>query len=111
PYLGIAQSACLGLVLLLGVGGIAAYLSVDNARGEGGHSDDDVDGVKAVLRVLVLFIPVTAFWSLFDQKASTWVLQGQQMLLPEWNLPDGAPSFLQMKKASQMQSVNPLLVM
>ena len=109
PHLGIVQALCLALVCFLGFFGVAAYLRLPSARGK--HPDEDVDGAIGVLRVLLLFVPVTAFWSLFDQKASTWVLQGTQMILPSWNLPEWAPSFLQMKKASQMQSVNPLLVM
>jgi POT family proton-dependent oligopeptide transporter len=98
PALGVVQALCLSLVSFLALFGVGAWLSLDRARGP--HPDDEVDGVAAVLRVLVLFIPVTAFWSLFDQKASTWVLQGGQMVLPAF-----------MQKASQMQSVNPLLVM
>ena len=53
----------------------------------------------AVLRVLVLFALVTPFWSLFDQKASTWVLQADQMVKPEWF------------QSSMMQALNPALVM
>lgn len=98
PRLGIAQFACLGLVTFLGLAGIGAYAAIERARGK--HPDEDVDGVKAVLRVLVVFVPITAFWSLFDQKASTWVIQGGSMELPTW-----------LEKASQMQSINPLLVM
>jgi POT family proton-dependent oligopeptide transporter len=51
------------------------------------------------LRVLVLFALVTPFWSLFDQKASTWVLQADAMTKPSWF------------QSSQMQALNPLLVM
>ena len=51
------------------------------------------------LRVLVLFALVTPFWSLFDQKASTWVLQANAMTKPSWFQP------------SQMQALNPALVM
>jgi len=51
------------------------------------------------LRVLVLFALVTPFWSLFDQKASTWVLQANAMSKPSWFQP------------SQMQALNPALVM
>jgi POT family proton-dependent oligopeptide transporter len=98
PILGVVQDLCLALVLFLGFAGVGAFVEIERARGK--HPDEDVDGVKAVLRVLVLFIPVTAFWSLFDQKASTWVLQGGAMELPGF-----------MQKASQMQSLNPLLVM
>ena len=39
--------------------------------------------MRAVLRVLVLFALVTPFWSLFDQKASTWVLQADAMIEAE----------------------------
>ena len=52
-----------------------------------------------MLRVLVLFALVTPFWSLFDQKASTWVLQADQMTKPAWF------------QSSMMQALNPALVM
>jgi POT family proton-dependent oligopeptide transporter len=42
---------------------------------------------------------VTPFWSLFDQKASTWVLQANAMTKPSWFQP------------AQMQALNPALVM
>ena len=42
------------------------------------HPDEAIAGVRSVLRVLVLFALVTPFWSLFDQKASTWVLQARR---------------------------------
>ena len=58
-----------------------------------------IEGVRSVLRVLVLFALVTPFWSLFDQKASTWVLQANAMTKPNWFQP------------SQMQALNPALVM
>jgi POT family proton-dependent oligopeptide transporter len=72
-------------------------LQLENARGH--HPDEAVEGVRAVLRVLVLFFLVTPFWSLFDQKASTWVLQADAMTKPSWF------------QSSQMQALNPLLVM
>src|SRR4030095_8310473 len=50
----------------------------------------------------------TPFCALFDQKASTWVLQGNEMAMPHdawwW------PSWL-VKDAAQMQALNPALVM
>ena len=50
-----------------------------------------------------MFAIVSPFWSLFDQKASTWVLQGKQMVIPEgWWL-----GWL-VKEAGQMQAINPL---
>jgi proton-dependent oligopeptide transporter, POT family len=107
--IGVVPDLCLALVLFLAFTGVAAYLEIDRARGK--HPDDEVDGVRSVLRVLLLFAPVTAFWSLFDQKASTWVLQGGKMLMPAWDVPAWTPAFVQLKQASQMQAINPLLVM
>ena len=97
PSLGVVTALCLGLVILLVFGGGGAALQLERARGH--HPDDDVDGVRAVLRVLVLFALVTPFWSLFDQKASTWVIQAGSMVKPDWFQP------------SQMQALNPMLVM
>ncbi|MBB5943236.1 oligopeptide:H+ symporter [Xanthomonas sp. 3307] len=97
PTLGLVICLCLALVLLLaGIGG-GTWWQLERARAV--HPDAAVDGVRAVLRVLVVFALVTPFFSLFDQKASTWVLQGQQMQMPAWF------------SASQMQALNPALVM
>jgi len=97
PTLGIVICLCLALVLLLaGIGG-GTWWQLERARAM--HPDAAVDGVRAVLRVLVVFALATPFFSLFDQKASTWVLQGQQMQMPDWF------------SASQMQALNPALVM
>jgi POT family proton-dependent oligopeptide transporter len=48
---------------------------------------------------MIVFALVTPFWSLFDQKASTWVLQGAQMAKPGWF------------HEAQMQALNPMLVL
>ena len=55
--------------------------------------------MRGVLRILIVFALVTPFWSLFDQKASTWVLQADEMLKPAWF------------QSAQMQALNPALVM
>ena len=95
--LGIVAALCLALVLLLaGIGG-GAWWQLERARAL--HPDTVVDGVRAVLRVLLIFALTTPFFSLFDQKASTWVLQGQQMQMPHWF------------SAAQMQALNPTMVM
>jgi hypothetical protein len=53
----------------------ARALQLELARAAG-HPDEAVDGVRAVLGILLaIFALVTPFWSLFDQKASTWVFQ------------------------------------
>lgn len=95
--LGIIAAFCLALVLLLGFGGVGAGMQLDRAKTV--HPEEAVAGVRVVLRVLVLFALVTPFWSLFDQKASTWVLQANQMTRPEWFEP------------AMMQALNPALVM
>ncbi|MFZ6873584.1 oligopeptide:H+ symporter [Undibacterium sp. Di27W] len=97
PKVGIVAALCLALVLVLGFGGMGAWMQLERARGV--HPDVAVDGVRSVLRILVVFALVTPFWSLFDQKASTWVLQADQMTKPSWF------------QSAQMQALNPLLVM
>jgi POT family proton-dependent oligopeptide transporter len=97
PAFGFVVSFCSALVALIAFGGAGVWLQLENARGR--HPDEAVEGVRAVLRVLVLFFLVTPFWSLFDQKASTWVLQADAMTKPSWF------------QSSQMQALNPLLVM
>lgn len=97
PKLGFVAAACLALVCVLGWGGVGASMQLERARGA--HPDEAVDGVRAVLRILIVFALVTPFWSLFDQKASTWVLQADQMTKPEWF------------QSAQMQALNPILVL
>ncbi len=97
PSLGFVIAFCVALVALLaGIGG-GAWIQLDRARGV--HPPEAVDGVRNVLRVLVIFALTTPFYSLFDQKASTWVIQGTAMTKPDWFV------------ASQMQALNPALVM
>jgi proton-dependent oligopeptide transporter, POT family len=97
PWLGVTLWWCLALVVAIGFVGAGARLQLDRALHN--HPEEAVDGVRNVLRILVLFFLVTPFWSLFDQKASTWVLQAGAMTKPSWFQP------------SQMQALNPLLVM
>jgi POT family proton-dependent oligopeptide transporter len=95
--LGFVAAFCLALVFLLGFGGAGAWLQLERARAH--HPAEAVDAVRAVLRILIVFALVTPFWSLFDQKASTWVLQADQMAKPSWF------------SSAQMQALNPALVM
>lgn len=97
PTLGIVAGLCCALVLVMGFVGAGASLQLERARGI--HPDIAVDGVRSVLRILILFALVTPFWSLFDQKASTWILQANDMSKPDWFEP------------AMMQALNPLLVM
>jgi POT family proton-dependent oligopeptide transporter len=96
PYAPVVKFVLALVLVLVGVCGGAA-LQLERARGA--HPDDAIDGVRAVLRVLLVFALVTPFWSLFDQKASTWVIQAGGMSKPSWFEP------------AQMQALNPALVM
>lgn len=100
PQIGVVAALCLALVAVLVPAGAGVLLQLERARGH--HPDADIDGVRAVLKLLVVFALVTPFWSLFDQKASTWILQAREMQLPGWAW---------FTSASQMQALNPLLVM
>lgn len=97
PSFGVVISLCLALVAVIAFGGLGVWRQLEGARGR--HPDEAIEGVRSVLRVLVLFALITPFWSLFDQKASTWVLQGNAMTKPSWF------------QSSQMQALNPALVM
>ncbi|SMF68647.1 POT family MFS transporter [Pseudobacteriovorax antillogorgiicola] len=61
-----------------------------------------VDGMKIILRLAVIYCFVAMFWALYDQTASAWVLQADNMdryfMGIEW-LP------------SQIQAVNPILIL
>ena len=110
PFVSYGGTAMVTLGLALGVliafGGVGVSMQLERARGQ--HPDAAVDSVRAVLRILIVFALTTPFWSLFDQKASTWVIQGKAMDVPHalwwW------PSWL-VKEAGQMQALNPLLIM
>ena len=97
PKFGFVIAACLALVSVIAFGGLGVWLQLDAVRAQ--HPAEAIAGVRSVLRVLVLFALVTPFWSLFDQKASTWVLQANAMTKPNWFQP------------AQMQALNPALVM
>lgn len=97
PQVGYVSAICIAIVFALGFGGTGTWMQLERARGR--HPDEAVDGVRAVLRILIVFALTTPFWSLFDQKASTWVLQAGGMVKPDWFEP------------AQMQALNPLLVM
>ncbi|WP_454830464.1 POT-type proton-dependent oligopeptide transporter [Pseudoxanthomonas wuyuanensis] len=106
PSAGFVKAVLIGLGLLIALVGVGASLQLERARGA--HPELAVEGARAVLRILIVFALVTPFWSLFDQKASTWVLQGQTMHIPHelwwW------PSWL-VVTAGQMQALNPIMVM
>ena len=74
---------------------------LDRARAE--HPPEAVDGARAVLRVSAVFGATLAFWALFDQQGSSWILQAKRM---DGTLPWGGTL-----DASQIPALNPLLVL
>eukprot|EP00042_Codosiga_hollandica_P043993 m.426273 g.426273 ORF g.426273 m.426273 type:complete len:776 (+) comp56687_c0_seq2:1172-3499(+) len=63
-----------------------------------------VHDVKALNRVLVMFLPVPIFWALYDQQGSRWTLQAEEMKL--FSL-----GSLGTFEPDQMQSVNSIMVL
>jgi solute carrier family 15 oligopeptide transporter 1 len=66
------------------------------------YSEGLINGVKSLVAVALLFIPVALFWALLDQQGSTWVLQARRMdgrIGPITILPD------------QMTTLNPLIIL
>lgn len=61
-----------------------------------------VNDIKATLHVLVLYIPLPIFWTLYDQQGSGWTFQAKRM--------DGDIGFYTILP-DQMQVVNPLLIL
>ncbi|XP_063706990.1 peptide transporter family 1-like [Culicoides brevitarsis] len=61
-----------------------------------------VDETKILLNVLLLYIPLPIFWTLFDQQGSRWTFQATRM--------DGDLGFYTIKP-DQAQVINPLLIL
>lgn len=61
-----------------------------------------VSDIKALMKILVLYIPLPVFWALFDQQGSRWTFQATRM-----NGEIGAFTI----KPDQMQVINPLLIL
>lgn len=62
----------------------------------------EVEAAQAVADIFKVFVTVTAFWALWDQQSSSWVLQADQM-----NLTVCGVQFL----SSQIHGLNPILIM
>lgn len=71
------------------------------------------EGIQAILKLGVIFLFVAIFWALYDQTGSSWVLQAEH-LNRHVDLSFGIfeASWLKFELlASQIQAVNPILVM
>lgn len=76
----------------------------DGARAHFG--DEAAEGPPAVLRIVTVFAMVSFFWALFDQNASSWVAQAQQM-----DRTFRLFGFELTLQPEQMSAANPALVM
>ena len=66
------------------------------------HESFGRTGLRAILKLIPVYLFVAVFWSLYDQSGSSWVLQAQQMNC----------SFLGITwLESQVQAINPLLIL
>ncbi len=83
--------------------GVAGHMLFKRQQLEQNYSASDRRDTRNLLRVLLAFLMVIPFWALFDQTASSWVLQAKNMI------PYTIGSFT--IGAEQTQSFNPLLVM
>lgn len=61
-----------------------------------------ISDTKAVLQILLLFIPLPVFWALYDQQGSRWTFQATRM--------DGRLGPFTIKP-DQLQVINPLLIL
>ena len=64
------------------------------------------EGVGAIKRLVILYLFVSVFWSLFDQIGSSWILQAERM---NRNINLGFTSFEVLP--AQVQALNPILIM
>eukprot|EP01133_Synstelium_polycarpum_P017887 gene17887-21336_t len=72
-------------------------------RAKSKYSYRTVEGVKAALNVLLVFVPLPFFWSLYDQTGSRWTIQASAMdlrITSKWSI-----------QPDQIQTLGPLLVM
>lgn len=61
-----------------------------------------VNDIRILSKILILYLPLPIFWSLFDQQGSRWTYQAKRM--------NGDLGFYVIKP-DQMQMVNPLLIL
>ena len=88
-------------------GTVGSMLFCKKAVTEELYNAEERKSARNMVRILVTFMLVIPFWSLFDQTASSWLLQGKSMQPLNFSLFGLQINF----GAEQMQSLNPLLVM
>lgn len=89
-----------------GIAGSMLFLPAEETQAH--YSSEQRANTRGLLRVLVVFLMIIPFWSLYDQTMSSWVLQGDKMQALSFNTWSGARFVF---GAEEMQSINPLIVM
>ncbi len=121
----IALCACLSYLLILtllglkmasdggkdGFFGVAGCMLFNRAKLQQNYQETDRIEARNMIRVLVVFLMIVPFWSLFDQTMSSWVIQGEKMQAITPDLSFLPWDFSLRIGAEEMQSFNPLLVM
>ena len=69
------------------------------------------DGIRAMINLLPLLLLVAMFWSLFDQSASTWILQAEKMNRVLFDFELMGSSIRWEPLSAQIGLANPVLVM
>lgn len=73
------------------------------------------EGRGAMMRLIPLYLFVAIFWALYDQTASAWVLQAEEMnrnvIMPTFDSEAGLVFREQPLLSSQLQAINPILVL
>lgn len=77
---------------------------LDVAKGE--FNPEKVEGVKAVYRVMAVFMFAPIFWAMWDQNLSEWVLQAEKL---DRHINLGFTSFTIL--AGQVQTANPVFLL
>lgn len=102
---GVLTPMVLGLlVILLGQKSFWRYANLN-------HPAKRVEEFRIALDICRVFGAISVFWALFDQHASTWVLQAEQMQRMTTIKIAGYTLFSGEILSSQVSSVNPIFVM
>jgi POT family proton-dependent oligopeptide transporter len=86
--------------------GFAATLWTRLTSGEGAarqeHGAEAVEGVKSVLQIMLVFVPIITFWALYFQYGSSWFNQAEAMNRDVfgWHM-----------EAAQMEALNAVLIL
>ena len=105
--IALKLSAAKGAQNTLGMVGCMLYQG--SAAASARYAADKLRETRNLLRILVVFLLIIPFWSLYDQTMTSWVLQGDKMQAIHFGTAESGTLFT--FGAEEMQSFNPLLVM